>query len=155
MYKYTKYSQNTHTKQQTNLIFIIWTCWHNQQHYLCAQRRLRSARASVQSDQSLWCPTDGLGPCAERRLWSDYLSSLIWVFSGSIGHFGVLSSFGSFGLLFYHLNQTYNIHCTIQSSWVKSFCRCLSCHCGMRNVKCRSDTYSYSEILGCGILKEM
>ena len=42
----------------------IWACaWQNQQNDLCSQQRLRSARASTQSDQSLRCPLEGtLGP---------------------------------------------------------------------------------------------
>ena len=33
--------------------------WQNQQNYLCAQRRLRSGRASAQSGQSLRCALNG------------------------------------------------------------------------------------------------
>ena len=42
----------------------IWArAWQNQQNTVCAQRRLRSAWASAQSDQSLRCPHEGsLGP---------------------------------------------------------------------------------------------
>ena len=42
----------------------IWAAaWQNQQNGLCAQRRLRSAWASAQSDQSLRCPhEETLGP---------------------------------------------------------------------------------------------
>ena len=37
--------------------------WQNQQNGMCAQRRLRSACASAQSDQSLRCPQEeSLGP---------------------------------------------------------------------------------------------
>ena len=39
------------------------TAWQNQQNVLCAQRRLRSAWASAQSDQSQRCPPEAkLGP---------------------------------------------------------------------------------------------
>ena len=39
------------------------TAWQNQQNDLCAQRRLRSAWASAQSDQSQRCPPEAkLGP---------------------------------------------------------------------------------------------
>ena len=39
------------------------TAWQNQQNHLCAQRRLRSAWASAQSDQSQRCPPEAkLGP---------------------------------------------------------------------------------------------
>ena len=42
----------------------IWTtAWQNQQNDMCAQRRLRSAWAFVQSDQSLLCAhEESLGP---------------------------------------------------------------------------------------------
>ena len=45
-------------------IIIIWAAtWQNQQKWVCAQRRLRSAWASAQSDQSLRCPhEESLGP---------------------------------------------------------------------------------------------
>ena len=48
-------------------IVCYWICQHDQinkqQNDLCAQRRLRSAWASAQSDQSLRCsPEEGLGP---------------------------------------------------------------------------------------------
>ena len=46
------------------IVQIIWaTSWQNQQNDPCAQRRLRSAWASAQSDQSLRCPhEETLGP---------------------------------------------------------------------------------------------
>ena len=54
---------------QWKILFIvpqlyIWaTAWQHQQNDLCAQRRLRSALASAQSDQSLRCPHEKtLGP---------------------------------------------------------------------------------------------
>ena len=42
----------------------VWAAsWQNQQNGMCAQRRLRSAWASAQSDQSLHCPhEESLGP---------------------------------------------------------------------------------------------
>ena len=42
----------------------IWAAsWQNQQNGMCAQRRLRSAWASAQSDLSLYClPEESLGP---------------------------------------------------------------------------------------------
>ena len=42
----------------------IWdAAWQNQQNGMCAQRRLRSAWASAQSDRSLHCPRkESLGP---------------------------------------------------------------------------------------------
>ena len=51
------------------LIITNWAAaWQNQQNDRCAQRRLRSAWASVQSDQSLRCPyEEALGPQLPRR----------------------------------------------------------------------------------------
>ena len=45
-------------------IFHKWAAsWQNQQNGMCAQRRLRSAWASAQSDQSLCCPhEESMGP---------------------------------------------------------------------------------------------
>ena len=44
-------------------LFIWAASWQNQQNGRCAQRRLRSAWASAQSDQSLCCPyKERLGP---------------------------------------------------------------------------------------------
>ena len=45
-------------------LFIKWTAtWQNQQKWVFAQRRLRSAWASAQCDQSLRCPhEESLGP---------------------------------------------------------------------------------------------
>ena len=49
------------------------TSWQNVQNGMCAQRRLRSAWASAQTDQSLHCPhEETLCPNAQRRLWSDW-----------------------------------------------------------------------------------
>ena len=47
----------------------IWaSSWQNQQNELCAQRRLRSAWASAQSDQSLLCPhEESLGPKLPKK----------------------------------------------------------------------------------------
>ena len=46
--------QTKKTNKQTN---IIWAAsWQNQQNGMCAQPRLRSARASAQYNQSLHCP---------------------------------------------------------------------------------------------------
>ena len=65
----------------------LWAAgWQNQQNDLCAHRRLRSAWASAQSDQSLYCP--------HEDTWSPELpnertaKTLIWVFAGCTSHFG-------------------------------------------------------------------
>ena len=54
------------------LIFIYnWaSAWQNQQNGMCAQRNLRSAWASAQSDQSLRCPHEESKPLHED--WSDW-----------------------------------------------------------------------------------
>ena len=46
------------------LLSVIWAAWwQNQQSGMCAQRRLRSAWVSAQSDHSLCCPhEESLGP---------------------------------------------------------------------------------------------
>ena len=58
----------------------LYMIWAGTQHYLkdcmCAPRRLRSACASAQSDQSLRCPLEalwilGFSQSALRRLWPD------------------------------------------------------------------------------------
>ena len=74
----------------------IWAAsWQNQQTGLIAQRRLRSARASAQSDQSLCCLLKkawflSYPFSAHRRLWSDWADaqadlSLHWVHSHFVG----------------------------------------------------------------------
>ena len=60
--------------------FAVYQCdkwaatWQNQQNGMCAQRRLKSAWASAQSDQSLQCAQgvakNKLSSCRQRRLWS-------------------------------------------------------------------------------------
>ena len=69
--------------------------WQNQQNGMCAQRRLRSAWASAQSDQSLtvcmkkaWILSYPMS--AQRRLWSDWADaqadlSLLWAHSHFAG----------------------------------------------------------------------
>ena len=73
--------------------------WQNQQNDLCAQRRVRSAWTSAQSDQRLRSPhEERLGPPIERtaktliRLggcpgWSEDPPRLIWVFAGRTDRF--------------------------------------------------------------------
>ena len=72
----------------------IWaTSWQNQQNGMCAQRRLRSAWASAQSDQSLlsaWRNIDSLATHWVHSEDSDQtgrMPRLIWVFVGSTCHF--------------------------------------------------------------------
>ena len=73
----------------------IWAAsWQNQQNGICAQRRLRSAWASAQSDQSSlsawWSLVLSYPLSAQRRLWSDWADGqadlrLRW--DGHTGHF--------------------------------------------------------------------
>ena len=69
-----KYNGMKLNRSTTILQNHIWaTSWQNQQTDLCTQRRLRSAWASAQSDQSLRCPPEGsyrpkLPINAQRRL---------------------------------------------------------------------------------------
>ena len=61
----------------------IWAVsWQNQQNDMCAQRWLRSAEASAQSDQCLHCALSGnprshnASSCGQRKLWSDCADAL-------------------------------------------------------------------------------
>ena len=61
-------------------VSIIWaSVWQNQQNYLCAQRRRRSAWASTQSDQSLLYAWRNLGSLpfhwVQSKDWSDWADS--------------------------------------------------------------------------------
>ena len=48
---------------RNHVLHKLAASWQNQQNGMCAQRRLRSAWASAQSDQSLRCPhEENLGP---------------------------------------------------------------------------------------------
>ena len=85
--------------------YFIWaTSWQNQQNYMWAQRRLRSAWASAQSDQSIRCSHEETSSpysyllSAQRRLWSDWADaqadlSLRWArmsvcwFCHAVAHF--------------------------------------------------------------------
>ena len=59
--------------------------------WVCAQRRLRSAWASAQSDQSLRCPHEESYPLiTQQRLWSDWTDaqadlSVCWVHTHFVG----------------------------------------------------------------------
>ena len=69
------------------------TSWQNQQNGLCAQRRLGSAWASTQSDQSSlcaqWVAEDSmfLYVDSEDSDQTGRMPRLIWVFTGRKGHF--------------------------------------------------------------------
>ena len=74
---------------------IKWTAARqNQKHDLCAQRPLKSALASIQSDRSLHCPLwRNLGSLAIPKAQSEgsdqtgWMPRLIWVFAGRTCHF--------------------------------------------------------------------
>ena len=54
------YIWEVQSRQRLDIKKKIWAAsWQNQQNGMCAQRRLRSAWASVQSDQSLCCALNG------------------------------------------------------------------------------------------------
>ena len=66
------------------------TTWQNLQNDLCTQRRLGSALASTQSDQSLRCPhEETLGPYLLSAQWIliSRMPRLIWVFARRTCHF--------------------------------------------------------------------
>ena len=72
----------------------IWaTSWQNQQNGMCTQRRLRSAWASAQSDQSSLCAQwvakdpSFLHADSKDSDQTDQMPRLIWVFTGGTCHF--------------------------------------------------------------------
>ena len=72
----------------------IWAAaWQNRQNGMCAQRRLRSAWASAQTDQSSLSALLHIGSLATHRARSEgsdqtgWISRLIWVFARRICHF--------------------------------------------------------------------
>ena len=92
----------------------IWTTsWHHQQNGMCTQRRLRSAWAFVQSDQSLPCPhEEGLVPywpteCTAKTQIN--LPRLIWVFTGHTSILLVLS-WGRIFFIFHHITYLKGTH---------------------------------------------
>ena len=66
--------------QMCNGMFGVWeklerkwaATWQNKQYCMCAQRRLRSAWASSQSDQSLLSASINVWSFIQRRRWSDW-----------------------------------------------------------------------------------
>ena len=79
---------------ESSCFMMKWaSSWQNQQNDLCAQRRLGSAWASTQSDQSLHClHEETLGPqlpieCTTKTDQTGWMPRLIWVFSGCTCHF--------------------------------------------------------------------
>ena len=75
-------------------MYLKWAAaWQNQQNDLCTQRRLRSAWASAQSDQSSVSAWRKLGSLATYWAYSKdsdqtgQMPRLIWVFAGRTGQF--------------------------------------------------------------------
>ena len=73
---------------------IIWAAsWQNQQNGICTQRRVGSAWASAESDQSLCCLHEESGSLATHWAHSEdcdqigRVPRLIWVFAGCTDHF--------------------------------------------------------------------
>ena len=76
------------------IVKLIWSsAWQNQQNDLCAQRRLRSAWASAQSDQSSLSAWRNIGPLTIYWVLSEdtdqtgRMPRLIWVFAGRTDNF--------------------------------------------------------------------
>ena len=89
-------------------IIVKWAAtWQNQQNGLWLQRRLRSAWASAQSDQSSLSTWRWLGSLATHWAHSEdsdqtgRMPRLIWVFAGSTVTLLVLSCRGSNGVLIF------------------------------------------------------
>ena len=90
---------------KSRAMLIFWAAsWQNLQNGMCAQRKLRSAWASAQSDQSLPFPYErSLGPLLpiEHSAKTDLtgrMPRLIWVFAGCTVIWSVLTCGGSFSL---------------------------------------------------------
>ena len=73
---------------------LIWTTtWQNKDNDMCAQRRLRSAWATAQSDHNLRCAWRNLVSLATHWAHSEdsdqagRMPRLIWVFAGRTCHF--------------------------------------------------------------------
>ena len=91
------------TRQTINWLQLSWCCSYLSRDmtkptkWLCAQRRLTSAWASAQSDQSLRCPLNGsfLHADSEDSDQTGRMPRLIWVFAGRTLILLILSCRGS------------------------------------------------------------
>ena len=85
--------------------------------WLCAKRRLRSAWASAQSDQSLRCPHEGSYPlsASEDSDQTGRMSRQIWVFAGHTVTLLVLSCRGSYPLYPPLYHKCPLVHCVFLS----------------------------------------
>ena len=92
----TKKSNLPNLDTVVDISFCTWikwaASWQNQQNGMCAQRRLRSAWASAQSDQSLLCTQwvamdpSFLHADSEDSDQTGQVPRLIWVFAGRTCH---------------------------------------------------------------------
>ena len=122
--------------------------------WVCAQRRLRSAWASPQSDQSLRCTHEKIWVLtyplsAQQRLWSDWVDARrIWVFAGRTLILLALSCHGSY----YEFSEEWaRAQETLQNDmWTKislliSIYSCL-CSVGSQSLKLlQADTDNWSD----------
>ena len=90
---FSKYTVKIRTSRIIALIILKWAAsWQNQQNGMCAQRRLRSAWASAQSDQSSLSAWRKIGSLATQWAHSEdsdqigRMPRLIWVFAGRTDH---------------------------------------------------------------------
>ena len=88
---FNEYPQRVLWRNKQNYPLIITKYPSYLFHFLCAQRRLRSAWASAHSDQSLHCPLieqlRSLHADSEDSDQKGRMHSLIWIFTRHIGHF--------------------------------------------------------------------
>ena len=101
----------------------IWAAsWQNQQHGMCAQRRLRSAWASTQFDQSSMSAWKKLGALATHWAHSEdsdqtgRMPRLIWVFAGRTVIRLVLSWGGSYSLIAAEDRKGCNVTCSASTT---------------------------------------
>ena len=103
-------------------VCVDYDAGQNQQNYICAQRRQRSAWTSAQSDQSLRCPhEETLGSWLHigRIVTTDQTGrSLIWVSAGDTGHLLGLSWCGSF--IKHFSNKYYYQSLSFLLKWLKN-----------------------------------
>ena len=96
------YKVDSWSDQENWFFHMKWAAsWQNQQKRLCAQRRLRSAWASAQSDQSSLCSQcvakdpSFLQADSEDSDQTGWMPRLIWVFAGRTAILLVSSRCGS------------------------------------------------------------
>ena len=130
---------------QTN---VIWaTAQQNQQNDLCAQWRLRSVRASTQSDQSLLSQWRNLGSLISHWVHSEdadqtaWMCRLIWVFTGRTCYFVafvilcLLSSLNILTTGVYFFLHTWKVHFYVSETVSISSLNKVSLRIGPGHVK--------------------